>query len=249
MVNVKSKSDLEKMCKAGRIAGQALKLAGESVRAGMSTFELDKIIHEYIVSCGAVPSFLGYGGFPASACISVNEEVIHGIPHKKKIIKNGDIVSVDVGAYIDGFHGDTCATFAVGKVSDEATKLLEDTKASLFKAIEKAVVGNRLSDVSHAVEEYCAPLGYGIVRNYTGHGVGRKLHEAPEVPNYGIAGRGIKLVAGMTFAIEPMINVRGDGVRTLANGWTVVTNSGSLSAHFEHTIAVTPSGPIILTEP
>lgn len=249
MVNVKSKSDLEKMRKAGKIAGQALKLAGESVRAGMSTFELDKIIHDYIVGCGAVPSFLGYGGFPASACISVNEEVIHGIPHKKKIIKNGDIVSVDVGAYIDGFHGDTCATFAVGKVSDEATKLLEDTKASLFKAIEKAVVGNRLSDVSHAVEEYCAPLGYGIVRNYTGHGVGRKLHEAPEVPNYGIAGRGIKLVAGMTFAIEPMINAKGDGVRTLANGWTVVTNSGSLSAHFEHTIAVTPSGPIILTEP
>lgn len=249
MVSVKSKSDLEKMRKAGRIAGQARELAGESIRAGMSTFELDKIIHDYIVSCGAVPSFLGYGGFPASACISINEEVIHGIPNKKRIIKNGDIVSVDVGAYIDGFHGDTCATFAVGKVSDKATKLLEDTKASLYKAIEKAVVGNRLGDVSHAVEAYCTPLGYGIVRNYTGHGVGRKLHESPEVPNYGTEGRGIKLVAGMTFAIEPMINTKGDGVRTLANGWTVVTNSGSLSAHFEHTIAVTPNGPVILTEP
>lgn len=249
MVNIKSKSDLEKMRKAGKIAGQARELAGQSIRAGMSTLELDKIIHDYIVGCGAVPSFLGYGGFPGSACISINEEVIHGIPSKKRIIKNGDIVSVDVGAYIDGFHGDTCATFTVGKVSDEATKLLEDTKASLYKAIEKAVVGNRLGDVCHAVEEYVTPLGYGIVRNYTGHGVGRKLHEAPEVPNYGIAGRGIRLVAGMTFAIEPMINVRGDGVKTLANGWTVVTNSGSLSAHFEHTIAVTPSGPIILTEP
>ena len=180
-----------------------------------------------------MPSFLGYGGFPGSACISINEEVIHGIPNKRKIIKNGDIVSVDVGAYIDGFHGDTCSTFAVGKVSEEATKLLEDTKASLYKAIEKAVVGNRLGDVCHAVEEYCTPLGYGIVKNYTGHGVGRKLHEAPEVPNYGTAGRGIKLVAGMTFAIEPMINVRGDGVRILPNGWTVVTNSGSLSAHFD----------------
>ena len=249
MVSVKSKSDLEKMRRAGRIAGQARELAGESIRAGMSTFELDKIIHDYIVSCGAVPSFLGYGGFPASACISINEEVIHGIPNKKTIIKNGDIVSVDVGAYIDGFHGDTCATFAVGKVSDKATKLLEDTKASLYKAIEKAVVGNRLGDVSHAVEAYCAPLGYGIVRNYTGHGVGRKLHESPEVPNYGTEGRGIKLVAGMTFAVEPMINIKGDGVRTLANGWTVVTNSGSLSAHFEHTIAVTPNGPVFLPDP
>ncbi len=237
------------MRKAGKIAGQARELAGQSIRAGMSTLELDKIIHDYIVGCGAVPSFLGYGGFPGSACISINEEVIHGIPNKKRIIKNGDIVSVDVGACIDGFHGDTCATFAVGKVSDEATKLLEDTKASLYKAIEKAVVGNRLGDVCHAVEEYVTPLGYGIVRNYTGHGVGRKLHESPEVPNYGKEGRGIKLVAGMTFAIEPMINVRGDGVRTLANGWTVVTNTGSLSAHFEHTIAVTTSGPIILTEP
>lgn len=249
MVNVKSKSDLEKMRKAGKIAGQARELAGESIKAGMSTYELDKIIHDYIVSCGATPSFLNLYGFPASACISINEEIIHGIPSKKKIIKNGDIVSVDVGAYIDGFHGDTCATFPVGKVSDEATKLLEDTKASLYKAIEKAVVGNHLGDVCHAVEAYVTPLGYGIVRNYTGHGVGRKLHEAPEVPNYGKEGRGIKLVAGMTFAIEPMINVRGDGVRTLHNGWTVVTNSGSLSAHFEHTIAVTPDGPIILTEP
>lgn len=249
MVNVKSKSDLEKMRKAGSIAGQARELAGEVIRAGMSTLELDKIIHDYIKSCGAEPSFLGYGGFPGSACISINEEVIHGIPNKKRIIKNGDIVSVDVGAYIDGFHGDTCATFAVGKVSDTATKLLKDTEASLYKAIEMAVVGNKLGDVCHAVEEYVTPLGYGIVRNYTGHGVGRKLHEAPEVPNYGTAGRGIKLVAGMTFAIEPMINVKGDGVRTLPNGWTVVTNSGSLSAHFEHTIAVTPNGPVILTEP
>lgn len=249
MISVKSKTDLAKMREAGRIAGGALKLAGESIRAGMSTLELDKIVHDYIVGCGAKPSFKGYGGFPGSACISINEEVIHGIPKAKKIIREGDIVSVDVGACINGFHGDTCATFACGKISDEAKALLEVTEASLYEAIKVAQVGARLGDVSHAVEEYCASRGYGIVRNYCGHGIGRELHESPEVPNYGRAGHGPRLTAGMTFCIEPMINVKGDDVRVLKDGWTTVTASGSLSAHFEHAIAITPDGPVILTQP
>lgn len=249
MISVKSKTDLAKMREAGRIAGGALKLAGESIRAGMSTLELDKIVHDYIVGCGAKPSFKGYGGFPGSACISINEQVIHGIPNAKKIIREGDIVSVDVGACINGFHGDTCATFPCGKISDEAKALLEVTEVSLYEAIKVAQVGARLGDVSHTVEEYCASRGYGIVRNYCGHGIGRELHESPEVPNYGRAGHGPRLTAGMTFCIEPMINVKGDDVRVLKDGWTTVTASGSLSAHFEHAIAITPDGPVILTQP
>jgi methionyl aminopeptidase len=215
----------------------------------MTTKALDKIVHDYIIKCGAKPSFLGYGGFPGSACISINNEVIHGIPSHKVKIQEGDIVSVDVGAFYDGFHGDTCATFACGKISDEAQKLLDVTKASLYEGIAAAKVGARLGDVSHAVEEYCSSRGYGIVRNYTGHGIGRNLHEEPEVPNFGTAGRGPRIVSGMTFCIEPMINVKGDAVRVLKDGWTVVTSSGSLSAHFEHTIAITPEGPVIMTEP
>ena len=204
MVSVKSSTDLAKMREAGRISGRALKLAGESIKAGMTTKALDKIIHDYIVGCGAKPSFLGYGGFPGSACISINDEVIHGIPSHKRRIAEGDIVSVDVGACINGFHGDTCATFAVGKVSDEAKKLLEVTEASLYEGIKAAQVGARIGDVSHAVEEYCVSRGYGVVRQYCGHGIGRELHESPEVPNYGKAGHGVRLVSGMTFCVEPM---------------------------------------------
>ncbi len=249
MISIKSSTDLAKMRQAGLIAGRALKLAGESIKSGMTTKVLDKIVHDYIVKCGAKPSFLGYGGFPASACISINNEVIHGIPSHKVKIQEGDIVSVDVGAFYDGFHGDTCATFACGKISDEAQQLLDVTKASLYEGIAAAKVGARLGDVSHAVEEYCASRGYGIVRNYTGHGIGRNLHEEPEVPNFGKAGHGPRIVSGMTFCIEPMINAKGDAVRVLKDGWTVVTASGSLSAHFEHTIAITPDGPVIMTEP
>lgn len=248
MVNVKSNSDIAKMREAGKIAGGALKLAGQSIKAGMSTLALDKIVHDYIVSKGAVPSFLGYGGFPGSACISINNEVIHGIPSAKVKIKDGDIVSVDVGAYYNGFHGDTCATFAVGKISDEAKRLLTVTEESLYVGIEAAKVGARLGDVGYAIEQYCSSRGYGIVRKYCGHGVGRNLHEDPEVPNYGTQGHGVRIVSGMTFAIEPMINGKGDDVRVLKDGWTVVTKSGSLSAHFEHTIAVTPEGAVILTK-
>ncbi len=249
MVSIKSSTDLAKMREAGQIAGRALKLAGESIKAGMTTKALDKIIHDFIVGCGAIPSFLNYGGFPGSACISINNEVIHGIPSHKKRIAEGDIVSVDVGAFYNGFHGDTCATFAVGKISEEAKELLKVTEESLYEGIRAAQVGARLGDVGHAVEEYCSSRGYGIVRNYCGHGIGRDLHESPEVPNYGKEGHGQRLVAGMTFCIEPMINQKGEGIKVLRDGWTVITESGSLSAHFEHAIAVTPSGPVILTQP
>ena len=249
MVSIKSSTDLAKMREAGQIAGRALKLAGESIKAGMTTKALDKIIHDFIVGCGAIPSFLNYGGFPGSACISINNEVIHGIPSHKKRIAEGDIVSVDVGAFYNGFHGDTCATFAVGKISEEAKELLKVTEESLYEGIRAAQVGARLGDVGHAVEEYCSSRGYGIVRNYCGHGIGRDLHESPEVPNYGKEGHGQRLLAGMTFCIEPMINQKGDGIKVLRDGWTVITESGSLSAHFEHAIAVTPSGPVILTQP
>ena len=249
MVSIKSSTDLAKMREAGQIAGRALKLAGESIKAGMTTKALDKIIHDFIVGCGAIPSFLNYGGFPGSACISINNEVIHCIPSHKKRIAEGDIVSVDVGAFYNGFHGDTCATFAVGKISEEAKELLKVTEESLYEGIRAAQVGARLGDVGHAVEEYCSSRGYGIVRNYCGHGIGRDLHESPEVPNYGKEGHGQRLVAGMTFCIEPMINQKGDGIKVLRDGWTVITESGSLSAHFEHAIAVTPSGPVILTQP
>ncbi len=249
MISVKSKSELEKMRKAGMIAGNALHFGGRAIKVGMTTFELDKIIHDYIVKHGAKPSFLGYGGFPASACISINNQVIHGIPSKKVRIQEGDVVSIDVGAYIDGFHGDTAYTFAVGKISEEAQQLLKVTDESLYKGIEQAIVGNRIGDVSYAVQEHCEAYGYGVVKKYIGHGVGRQLHESPEVPNFGKAGHGPRLVAGMTIAIEPMINAVGEDVKVLPDGWTVLTKSGSISAHFEHTVAVTPDGPVILTKP
>lgn len=249
MISVKSKAELEKMRRAGIIAGNALHFGGRSIRIGMTTHELDKIIHDYIVKNGAKPSFLGYGGFPGTACISINNEVIHGIPSKTRKICDGDIVSIDVGAYIDGFHGDTAFTFAVGNVSEEAKQLLRVTEESLYKGIEQAVSGNRIGDIGHAVEEYCTSFGYGVVKKYIGHGVGHDLHESPEVPNFGKPGHGPRLVSGMTIAIEPMINTVGEDVKVLPDGWTVLTKSGSLSAHFEHSIAVTSDGPVLLTKP
>lgn len=248
-VTIKSKSDLLKLREAGRVAANALVHAGKVIHPGMTTKQLDKSIHDFIVSCGAVPTFLGYGGFPASACISINDEVIHGIPSAKRVIHEGDIVSVDVGATLDGFVGDNATTFAIGDISEEAADLLRVTEASLYAAIEVSRAGNRLGDVSHAVEDYCASRGYGIVREYCGHGIGREMHEDPEVPNYGKPGHGMRLRPGMSYCIEPMINVKGDGVRVLSNGWTVVTKSGSLSAHFEKEIAITDGDPIIITNP
>ena len=248
MIILKTQKELSAMREAGRISNQALVEAGKHIRAGMTTKELDRIIHDFIVSKGAKPSFLGYGGFPASACISINNEVIHGIPGSRKI-QNGDIVSVDVGAYYKGFHGDNAYTFAVGEISPEAQKLLDVTKESLYKGIAAAVPGARIGDVASAVQTYVEQAGFAVVRKYVGHGIGANLHESPEVPNFGKAGRGVRLVPGMTIAIEPMVNGVGADVRVLSDGWTVLTASGSLSAHFEHTVAITEHGPVILTDP
>jgi methionyl aminopeptidase len=233
---------------AGRISAQALKLGGESIAPGMTTKELDRIIHRFIVESGAQPNFLGYGGFPASACISVNNEVIHGIP-SDRVMKEGDIVSIDVGATVGGFHGDNAATFPVGKISESAQKLLDVTKQSLYEAIKAAKPGARIGDIGSTVQQYCEKHGYGVVREYVGHGIGTHTHEAPDVPNYGVAGRGTRLLPGMTICIEPMINEKGAGIKVLSDGWTVVTASGGLSAHFEHAIAITDDGPVILTLP
>lgn len=248
MISVKTASQIAQMKDACKISAQALALAGESLEVGMTTKELDNIIHKFIVGAGAKPSFLGYAGYPASACISVNDEVIHGIPGKRKIL-DGDVVSVDVGAYYNGYHGDNAATFMVGNVAPDVKELLKVTKEALYKGIEQAVVGNRIGDISHAIEEYVNSYGYGIVRKYVGHGVGRELHEEPEVPNFGRAGHGVRLTAGMTIAIEPMINLKGDDVYSLPDGWTVKTVSKTASAHFEHSIAITSNGPVILTTP
>ncbi|MGN1114917.1 MAG: type I methionyl aminopeptidase [Oscillospiraceae bacterium] len=248
MIRVKSNKELEKMRLAGKITGGALVAAGEAIRPGMTTHELDTVIRKYITSHGAKPSFLGYGGFPASACISVNDEVIHGIPDSRKLVE-GDIVSVDVGAYIDGYHGDSCKTFAVGEISDEAKALMKSTEESLYLAIDMVKPGIRLGDIGAAIQKHNEDNGYTVVREFVGHGVGRDLHEDPEVPNYGKAGHGIRLTAGMVIAIEPMINAGKAAVKTMPNHWTVKTCDGSLSAHFEHTIAVTPEGAVILTQP
>lgn len=237
------------MRKAGLITGGALKAAGNAIHEGMSTYELDRVIHDYIVSHGARPSFLHYNGFPASACISVNDTVIHGIPSKTERLKKGDIVSVDVGAYIDGYHGDSARTFAVGEISPEAQALMDSTEQSLMEAIKLVMPGLRIGDISHCVQEYNESRGYSVVRQYVGHGVGANLHEDPEVPNFGRPGHGPRLVAGMVIAIEPMINQGTAAVRVLPDGWTVKTADGKLSAHFEHTVAITPSGAQILTLP
>ena len=248
MIKLKNSEQLELMKKAGRITGEALYLAGEAVKEGVSTLMLDKIVRSHIESQGAKPSFLGYAGFPASACISINDEVIHGIPSAKKILKEGDIVKIDVGAFYKGFHGDSARTYAVGNVSDEAKKLIEVTKGSFYKGAEKAVIGNRIGDISSAIEKHVSNNGFSVVRSYVGHGVGHELHEDPEVPNYGVAGRGARLCAGMTIAIEPMVNVGTYAVRVLGDKWTVVTADGKLSAHYENTVAITENGPLLLTE-
>lgn len=246
MVSLKTSKELSDMKLACQISAQALKLAGELIRPGVSTAHVNKLVHEFIVSQGARPNFLHLYGFPAACCISVNDELIHGIP-SGRIIKEGDIVSVDVGAEINGFNGDNAATFAAGQVSEEAQKLMDVTKECLVRAIEVAQPGNRLGDIGYAVQSYAESFGFAVVRDYVGHGVGRELHESPEVPNYGKPGRGLRLLPGMTLAIEPMINIKGEAVKTTKNG-TVLTASGSLCAHFEHTIAITTDGPVILTK-
>lgn len=245
---LKTRREIEIMREAGRISAQALKLAGEAVAPGISTAEIDKIAFDYIKSQGAKPSFLHYNGFPATACISVNHEVIHGIPDKKHILREGDIVSIDLGAVYQGFHGDNAATFACGKISPAAERLCTVTKESLYVGLKKAVAGNRLGDIGAAICEYCVSRGYGVVRDYTGHGVGAHLHEDPSVPNYGTPGKGARLLPGMTIAIEPMITEGAEEVKVLRNDWTVVTADGKLAAHFEHTVAITEGECVILTQ-
>lgn len=248
MIAIKNSRELSLMKEACVISARALQLAGEAVEPGVTTAELDRMIRKYIESQGAKPSFLGYGGFPASACISVNETVIHGIPDKR-VIKAGDIVSIDVGAHLNGYHGDNAATFAAGDISPQAQALLDATRESLYEGIAQAIAGNRVGDISAAVQQYVEMRGYSVVRQFVGHGVGTNLHEDPSVPNFGTPGRGPRLLPGMTLAIEPMVNMGVPDVDVLKDGWTTVTRDGKLSAHFEHTIAITKDGPVILTMP
>ena len=247
MVSLKTARELSLMKDACRISAEALRAAGEAVKPGISTLEIDTIVRQYIEKQGATPSFLGYGGFPASACISVNNVVIHGIPKPTTVLKDGDIVSIDTGACYRGYHGDNAYTFPCGSISAEAQRLLDATRESLYEGIKQATVGNRIGDIGSAVQEYVEARSYSVVRKYVGHGVGAKLHEDPNVPNYGTKGRGIRLLPGMTIAIEPMVNEGTHHTCVLGDKWTVVTVDGRLSAHFEHTIAITPDGPKILT--
>ena len=250
MIVLKTGRELQIMREACRISAGALKLIGSAVEPGVTTGELDRLAEEYILKQGAKPNFKNYEGFPATACISINNEVIHGIPDGARKIKNGDIVSVDLGAVFEGYHGDNAATFAAGDVSAEAKRLMDVTKESLYAGLKCAVAGNRVGDISNAVQKYCEDRGYGVVRDYTGHGVGAKLHEDPPIPNYGTPGKGVRLLPGMTIAVEPMINEGTWRVKQLDNGWTVVTADGKLSAHFENTVAITKSGEcVILTDP
>ncbi len=234
------------MRKAGHITALALKAAEAVIKPGVTTLEIDRAVHKAIVDAGAKPAFLGYGGFPGSACISVNEEVIHGIPGGRKV-REGDIVKVDVGAYIDGFNGDSARTFPVGEVDSEALRLIEVTRQSFYEGIKFARVGYRVSDISHAIQQYAEGHGFGVVRTFVGHGIGSKLHEDPEVPNYGQPGHGPRLLPGMTIAIEPMINAGTHEVDVLKDGWTVVTRDRKLSAHYEHTVLITTGEPELLT--
>ena len=249
MIFVKNSEQIRLMKKAGRITGEALALAGEMVREGVTTKQLDDCIRRHIESCGARPSFLGYGGFPGSACISINDEVIHGIPSAKRVLKEGDIVKIDVGAFIGGYHGDSANTFPVGRVSEEALRLIEATKRSFELGVEAASQpGARLGDVGAAIDGYVTKMGYSTVKKFVGHGIGQDLHEDPNVPNFGTPGRGVRLCTGMTLAIEPMINMGTDEVKVLPDGWTVKTADAKLSAHYENTVALTPNGVLVLTK-
>ena len=246
MISLKSSREIELMRRAGRLTAQARALAGSMVRPGVTTHEIDAAVRKFIESHGAKPSFLGYGGFSGSACISINEQVIHGIPGPRKL-QEGDIVSIDVGAYLNGFHGDCAATFPCGEVSEEAMRLIRVTEQSFWEGIKLARAGNRVYDISHAVQQYVESHGYTVVRDFVGHGVGQKLHEAPEVPNFGPAGHGPRLQPGMTIAVEPMVCAGDWRVKVLKDGWTTVSADGSLTAHYENTILITDSEPEVLT--
>ncbi len=249
MIIVKTPEQIKQMRLAGRITGEALLLGGEMVKPGVSTKQIDDKIRHYIEKCGAKPSFLGYGGFPGSACISINQEIIHGIPSAHRIIEEGDIVKIDVGAYINGFHGDSANTFACGRISEEAQKLIDVTKRSWELGAEAAgKEGARLGDIGAAIDGYVVANGFSTVKKYVGHGIGQDLHEDPNVPNFGTAGRGARLCRGMVIAVEPMVNIGRPEVKELSDNWTVVTKDGTLSAHYEHTIAITADGVEVLTK-
>ena len=247
MIVLKTAREIELIRKACIISAEALQVAGEAVKPGVTTWEIDKIAYDYIKKQGAEPNFLHLYGFPATACISINDEVIHGIPSKKRVIQEGDIVSIDLGAKIDGYNGDNAATFVAGKITENAKRLCDVTEKSLYLGIEQAIAGNRIGDIASAIQTYCEENGFGVVREYTGHGVGAKLHEDPNVPTFGTPGRGARLLPGMVIAIEPMITEGDKSIKQLSDGWTVKTKDGKLAAHFEHTIAITKNGPVILT--
>ncbi|ADZ22153.1 methionyl aminopeptidase [Clostridium acetobutylicum] len=247
MIIIKNDTEIEYMRQAGKIVGETLNMLEKAAKPGVTTADLDRLAEDFIKKYNAIPSFKGYGGFPASICTSINEEVIHGIPSKHRVLHEGDIISVDCGAILNGYQGDAARTFAIGEISEEAAKLIKVTKESFFKGVEKAVIGNRLTDISHSIQEYVESFGYGVVRDYVGHGIGKEMHEDPEVPNYGRPGRGPKLVHGMVLAIEPMVDVGTYMVKTQSNDWTVVTQDGSLAAHYENTVAILDNGPEILT--
>lgn len=246
LISIKSPREIELMRKAGRLTAQARALAGEMIRPGVTTLEIDTAVRKFIESHGAKPTFLGYGGFPGSVCISVNEVVIHGIPSHRKL-KEGDIVSIDVGAMLDGFTGDCAATFPCGEITPEAQRLIEVTERSFWEGIAQARSGGRISDIGHAVQQYVESFGYGVVRDFVGHGVGSHLHEPPEVPNFGAAGHGARLMPGMTLAVEPMVCAGDWHVRVLGDDWTTVTVDGSLTAHYENSILITDGEPEVLT--
>ena len=249
MIQIKNAAELQKMRKACAISAAALKAGGEAIEPGITTAEIDKIIYDFIVRHGARPNFLHLYGFPATACISVNDTVIHGIPSKQQQIRPGDIVSIDTGCKIDGFNGDNACTYACGKIDLEAQRLLDVTKESLHRGIEMACGGNRVGDIGHAVQSYVEENGFSVVREYVGHGVGRNMHEAPEIPNYGAPGHGPKLLRGMTIAVEPMVNAGTAAIRQMSDGWTVKTRDGKYAAHYENTILITAGEPEILTAP
>ena len=248
MIQIKNRLQIATMREAGQITGEALLVARDHIRPGISTKELDTVIRQHIEKRGAKPSFLGLYGFPGSACISINDEVIHGIPSATRILQEGDIVKIDVGAFYKGYHGDSARTFPVGKISDEAARLIEATKQSFYRGMDAFREGNRIGDIGYAVDSHVQSFGFSVVRRYVGHGIGRDVHESPDVPNYGTPGRGSRLCTGMVLAIEPMVNVGTFEVRQLADGWTVKTADGSLSAHYENTVALTEDGPVNLTE-
>lgn len=246
MITLKSSQEIELMRQAGKIVGQTLQMLRDQIKPGITTAQLDAMAKRKIESCNAHPAFLGYRGFPASICASLNEEVVHGIPGLRRL-KNGDIISIDVGVYYRGYYGDAAKTFPVGDISAGALELLEVTEQSLYEGMNNASPGKRLSDISHAIQSYVESKGFSVVRNYVGHGIGSEMHEEPQIPNFGLPNKGPRLEAGMVLAIEPMVNVGGWQVETLQDEWTVVTADRSLSAHFEHTIAILEDGPTILT--